>query len=67
MSSLVAKWRAFCAWTQSRIGDSRLVSGLELLLGAAFLLSGRNLWTCALAHGFIDTLGVVAVYFGWAD
>jgi membrane protease YdiL (CAAX protease family) len=38
-----------------------------LILGAAFLLSGRNLWTCVLAHGFIDTIGVVAVYFGWAD
>jgi membrane protease YdiL (CAAX protease family) len=38
-----------------------------LMLGAAFLLSGRNLWTCVLAHGFIDTFGVVAVYLGWAD
>jgi membrane protease YdiL (CAAX protease family) len=36
-----------------------------LILGAAFLLSGRNLWTCVLAHGFIDTVGVVGLYFGW--
>ncbi len=36
-----------------------------LILGAAYLASGRNLWTSVLAHGFIDTFGVVAVYFGW--
>lgn len=38
-----------------------------LILGAAYLLSGRSLWTCILAHGFIDTVGVVAVFFGWAS
>ncbi len=37
-----------------------------LVLGAAYLLSGRNLWTAILAHGFIDTLMVCALYFGWA-
>jgi membrane protease YdiL (CAAX protease family) len=36
-----------------------------VVLGAAFLLSGRNLWVCILAHGFIDTVGVVAVFFKW--
>lgn len=36
-----------------------------LILGAAYMLSGRNLWTCILAHGFIDTFGVVAAFFGW--
>lgn len=36
-----------------------------LILGAAFILSGRNLWTSILAHGFIDTFGVVALYFGY--
>ena len=36
-----------------------------LILGVAYLLSGRNLWTCIMAHGFIDTVGVIAVYFGW--
>ena len=36
-----------------------------LVLGAAYLLSGRNLWVCILAHGFIDTFGVVAVFVGW--
>jgi uncharacterized protein len=36
-----------------------------LILGAAYMLSGRNLWTCILAHGLIDTVGVTAVFFGW--
>jgi membrane protease YdiL (CAAX protease family) len=38
-----------------------------LVLGAAFMLSGRNLWACILAHGFIDTFGVIMVYLGWAS
>ncbi len=36
-----------------------------LILGAAYLLSGRILWTSILAHGFIDTFGIIVVYFGW--
>jgi membrane protease YdiL (CAAX protease family) len=35
------------------------------ILGAAYLMSGRNLWTTILAHGFIDTFGIVSLYFGW--
>ncbi|HJQ71211.1 MAG TPA: type II CAAX endopeptidase family protein [Blastocatellia bacterium] len=35
-----------------------------IILGAAYMLAGRNLWACILAHGFIDTLGVVVLYFG---
>jgi len=48
-------------------GPSGIVdSGMAgLVLGAAYLLTGRNMWTCVLAHGFIDTFGVVALYFGW--
>lgn len=38
-----------------------------LILGAAYVLSGRNLWVCVLAHGFIDTIGLVAVFFGWSS
>jgi membrane protease YdiL (CAAX protease family) len=38
-----------------------------LVLGTAYLVSGRNLWVCILAHGFIDTVGVVALFFGWAN
>lgn len=36
-----------------------------LVLGAAYLASGRILWTPILAHGFIDTFAVVVTYFGW--
>ena len=36
-----------------------------LILGAAYLLAGRNLWASILAHGFIDTFGVVVVFLGW--
>jgi hypothetical protein len=50
-------------------GPSGIVdSGMAgLVLGAAYLLSGRNLWVCILAHGFIDTVGLVAAFFGWAN
>ena len=37
-----------------------------LILGAAYLLSRRNLWVAILGHGLIDTVAVVAVYFGWS-
>ena len=36
-----------------------------LVLGTAYMLSGRKLWACILAHGFIDTFGVIALFFGW--
>ncbi len=41
------------------------VSGL--ILGGAYLLSGRNLWVSVIAHGFADTIAIVAVFFGLAD
>jgi len=48
-------------------GPSGIVdSGMAgLILGAAYVLSRRNLWVCILAHGFIDTFGVTAAFFGW--
>jgi membrane protease YdiL (CAAX protease family) len=48
-------------------GPSGIVdSGIAgLILGAAYLLSGRNLWVSVLAHGFIDTFAVIVVFFGW--
>jgi hypothetical protein len=36
-----------------------------LVLATAYLVSGRNLWTCVLAHGFMDTVAMFAVYMGW--
>ncbi len=40
------------------------VSGL--VLGGVYLLSGRNLWTAILAHGFRDTFSLIAFLLGWA-
>jgi hypothetical protein len=31
------------------------------------VLSGRNLWVCILTHGFIDTVMLIAVFFGWSS
>ena len=36
------------------------------VLGAIFLLSGRNLWTPILTHGIADTVAVFAAFIGWA-
>jgi len=41
------------------------VSGL--VLGAAYLLSRRNLWVSILAHGFRDTFAMVAALWGWSN
>jgi len=46
----------------SGIVDSTMAG---LILGAVFILSKRNLWVCILAHGFIDTVGVIAAFMGW--
>jgi CAAX protease family protein len=47
-------------------GPSGMIdSGIAgLILGGAYLLSGRNLWVCILAHGFIDSTGVILLFFG---
>ena len=37
-----------------------------LVLGAAYLLSGGNLWAPILAHGIADTFAVFVVFMGWA-
>jgi hypothetical protein len=43
-----------------------LDSGLAgVILATVYLVSGRNLWTCVLTHGFIDTFALFAAYFGW--
>jgi hypothetical protein len=36
-----------------------------VVLGITFLVSGRNLWACILAHGLIDTVAVVCLFMGW--
>ena len=36
-----------------------------LVLGAAYMFAGRNLWASILTHGLVDTTFLVAVYLGW--
>lgn len=38
-----------------------------LVLGAAYLLSRRNLWVPILAHGLIDTIAIVFTFLGWSS
>ena len=38
-----------------------------VILGAAYMLAGRNLWASIFAHGFIDTFGVIDAFFGWSN
>src|SRR5205814_6856328 len=38
-----------------------------LVLGCAYLLSGRNLWAAILAHGISDTFAVLMLFMGWAS
>jgi hypothetical protein len=37
-----------------------------LVLGATYLLVGRNLWAPVLTHGIADTVAVFVVFMGWA-
>lgn len=38
-----------------------------IILGTAYMVAGRNLWACVFAHGFIDSIGLAAAYFGLAN
>jgi len=50
--------------TQGLVGG--LLTGITgALMGAIFLLSRRNIWAVILAHGLIDTWGVLTLYWGW--
>jgi membrane protease YdiL (CAAX protease family) len=49
-------------------GSGVIDSGVAgLILGTAYMLAGRNLWTSILAHGFIDTFGIIDAFFGWSN
>ena len=34
------------------------------VFAALYLATGRNLWAGILAHGFMDTVGIVMIYLG---
>lgn len=49
-------------WYQGKSGAlSTAIIGL--LLGDIFIWSGNNLWMPVLTHGFIDTIGLILIYF----
>jgi membrane protease YdiL (CAAX protease family) len=50
-------------------GPAGIIDSSEagLILGAAYMLAGRNLWASIFAHGFIDTFGVADAFFGWTS
>jgi membrane protease YdiL (CAAX protease family) len=42
-----------------------IATGLSgLVFGGVYLATGRNLWASVLAHGFMDTVGFLMIYFG---
>ena len=42
-----------------------ITTGLNgFLFGAAYLLSGRNLWCAIVAHGLTDSIAFMMIYFG---
>jgi membrane protease YdiL (CAAX protease family) len=54
----------FGHWYQGPAGViSAMASGL--VFGAAYLLSGKNLWTSIFAHGLSDSFALFATYFGF--
>ena len=43
-----------------------LGSGVScLLFGVVYIVSGRNLWACVVAHGVSDTIGIVLIFLGY--
>jgi membrane protease YdiL (CAAX protease family) len=67
------------AWAAAVVGSSALfgivhfyqgpsgmiATGLTgLVLGCVYVMTGRNLWACILAHGVMDTTGFVMIYLG---
>lgn len=55
----------FAHWYQGPAGVvSAAVSGI--VFGAAYLLTGKNLWVAVLAHGLSDSLALLAVCLGLA-
>lgn len=56
----------FAHWYQGPAGVvSSAVSGI--VFGAAYLLTGKNLWVAVLAHGCSDSLAVLFTYLGLAS
>lgn len=48
-------------------GPSGVISTgfVSIILSVIFILNGYNLWLPILAHGFIDTVGLLLIYLNW--
>jgi len=40
---------------------------VALVMGVVYIRAGRNFWPVIVAHGVIDTVGITALYLGYAD
>jgi membrane protease YdiL (CAAX protease family) len=50
----------------SQGGTGMLLTGLiGLIMAYIFYRAGRSLWPCILAHGAVDTFGLLLIYFGF--
>ena len=61
VGSSVAFGLAHSAWGWMGVLETTLIG---LILGAAYIRSGRNLWVTIIAHGLIDTMKFLLVYSG---
>jgi hypothetical protein len=48
------------------VSGAVVAGALGLVLGAVFILGGRNLWPCIVVHGLVDSVSMTAVYLGVA-
>jgi uncharacterized protein len=48
------------------IGGAITAGGTGLVLGIVYLAARRNLWAPIMLHGLIDTVSLIAIYFGLA-
>lgn len=46
----------------------QILTGLTgLLFGIIYIIGKRNLWLCILTHGFVNTIGMTLLYFGYLE
>ncbi len=49
------------------VTGAMIVTGVGLTAGAAYLLTGRNLWVPIITHGLLDFVSLIAIYAGTAQ
>ena len=48
------------------LGGAILAGVTGLIIGLVYVIGRRNLWTCIILHGLIDTVSLTAIYLGVA-